>query len=314
MIMSRKIYKYIGPKILEQAMDRDGYVGFKCSYPKDYNDPYELFLSIDSNIEPQLLAFYKDSIGDMPQLPTSCFSKSPIVVPMWAHYGHSSSGLVIEIDEEKLAGYFEDISIEDVRYQDSPDKEIVSSLNHAFGTMKPRHTFFFHKQVKYSAYFSKQSCWSYEQERRIIVSKNDIEDIGGNMIFFVPVDCITALIAGARIKEEYLNKGKEISEAIDSKFYRAFVGKSYTEVFFKDASDKVHIFNGNKVIATDKICKTCSEPLSFDGKDKNMCSWCSITEAHEENAANSNPYRILQHAGILEQHLKGMESIWRGKS
>ena len=142
--MSRKIYKYIGPKILELATARDEFFGLKCSYPKDYNDPYELFLSIDTNLDPQLLAFYKESVGEIPQYPTTCFSKSPVVVPMWAHYGHSSKGFVIEVDEDKLRDYFDDISIEDVDYSDSADEEIASCLTHAFATMKPRHTFFFH--------------------------------------------------------------------------------------------------------------------------------------------------------------------------
>jgi len=312
--MTKKIHKYVGPKILELAMVRDGFVGFKCSYPKDYNDPYELFLSIDTNIEPELLAFYKESVGEIPQYPTSCFSNSPVVVPMWAHYGHSSMGFVIEIDEDKLREYFEDILIEDVAYADSADEEVASSLSHAFGTMKPRHTFFFHKQVMASAYFSKQSCWSYEQERRVVVPQQNIEEINGNMVFFAPAECVTALIAGARIEDKYWQQAEKISDSIGCTLYRGYIGKSYPEIFFRDKNNRVHVFSDGGLIRTDTICKTCSEPLSHSDNESDVCSWCSITEVHEENAAKSNPYRVLQHAGILEEHVKAMESIWRGKS
>jgi len=60
----------MGPEILDLAFSpEDEKVGFKCSLPEDYNDPYELFLSIDRTLDPQLLAFYQESIGEIPQIP-----------------------------------------------------------------------------------------------------------------------------------------------------------------------------------------------------------------------------------------------------
>ncbi len=193
--MSKNLYKYIGPEIFELSTAKLGVIGFKCSYPKDYNDPYELFLSIDTSIDTQLLAFYKESVGEIPQFPTTCFSKSPVVIPMWAHYGHSSKGFVI----------------------------------------------------------------------------------------------------GCRL-------------------YKGYIGKSLPEKYLKDESDEVYLFNGEEIVKTTSICQSCSEPLSTGDTKKRTCSWCSITKAHEINAAQSNPYRVLQHAGILESHLKDMEDIYRGKS
>jgi hypothetical protein len=312
--MSNKLYKYIGPKILEISTAQKGIIGFKCSFPKDYNDPYELFLSIDAGLEPELLAFYKESVGEVPQLPTTCFSKSPVVVPMWAHYGHSSRGFVIEVDEDKLNKYFDDVSIENVTYTDRANEEIASQLMYAFGTCKPRHTFFFHKLVMASAYFSKQSCWNYEQERRVIVPKKYIEDVGENMIFPVPTECISSIIAGARVENEYLDKAKAISNLIGCTLYEGYIGISHPEIYLKDEDSKVCIFDGEAIVKAAKICQTCFEPLYQNDTEKKVCSWCSITEAHEKNAAGSNPYRVLQHAGILESHIKGMEDIFRGKS
>lgn len=311
--MSRKIYKYIGPSILKRATDRDGFIGLKCSYPKDYNDPYELFLSIDVNLEPQLLAYYNDSIGLIPQFPTTCFSNSPVIVPMWAHYGHSSRGFVIEIDEEKLSEKFEDISIGDVKYADSANKEIASFLTNAFGTKKPRHTFFLQKAVMASAYFTKQSCWSYEQERRVLVPQYIIEENDGNMIFFVPADCVTAIIAGAKIDNEYWQIAQQISHSIECELFRGYIGNSYPDMFFRGGNNEIFVFSGERIDRADAVCNVCSEPLTYGSDSIETCNWCSITEAHNEYAAMSNPYRALQQAGILEEHLKSMESIWHKK-
>jgi hypothetical protein len=44
----RMLYKYFSSEVLELVFDRDGFCGVKCSYPQDYNDPYELFLEPDS--------------------------------------------------------------------------------------------------------------------------------------------------------------------------------------------------------------------------------------------------------------------------
>jgi len=63
-----KIYKYFSHEMLEIVFARDEYCGIKCSFPKDYNDPFELFLSIDLSVDSNLLAFYSDVVQDIPQL------------------------------------------------------------------------------------------------------------------------------------------------------------------------------------------------------------------------------------------------------
>jgi hypothetical protein len=87
---------------LDVAFEKEDYCGFKFSFPKDYNDPYELFLTINFEDDPEVIAFYNEIVREIHQLPTTCFSNSPIVTPMWAHYAHNSKGFVIEIDEDKL--------------------------------------------------------------------------------------------------------------------------------------------------------------------------------------------------------------------
>ena len=41
--MSSKIYKYFSAGVLDLVFARPAFCGIKCSLPKDYNDPYELF-------------------------------------------------------------------------------------------------------------------------------------------------------------------------------------------------------------------------------------------------------------------------------
>ena len=129
--MGKKLYKYIAPGTLEKAFTDPSKCGFKFSYPKDYNDPFELFLTINFENDKEIAAFYKEVVIQIPQYPTTCFSKSPTVVPMWAHYAHNSEGFVIEIDEDKLKSIHSDIKIDDVVYRNEPRSEIGSTLQMA---------------------------------------------------------------------------------------------------------------------------------------------------------------------------------------
>ena len=164
----KNIYKYLGPEVIDKIFQSPDKVTFKCSLPKDFNDPYELFLTIDFNEEPDLLAFYADAIGELPQYPTTCFSRSPAVIPMWAHYAQNHEGFVIEVSEEKLSEMLPDVSCADVSYSDVPMRDLSSSLRMAYGTSKMRHTYLLRRGVLYAAYFTKTSCWAYEQERRLV--------------------------------------------------------------------------------------------------------------------------------------------------
>jgi len=97
--MSKFLYKYIGPATLDKVFSELGHFTMKCSLPKNFNDPYELFLTLDFRERPEALAYYADVVGDLPQIPTTCFSRSPDVVPMWAHYAQNLEGFAIELDE-----------------------------------------------------------------------------------------------------------------------------------------------------------------------------------------------------------------------
>lgn len=56
--MSTSIYKYLGSSYLDHVLGSTDRVTLKCSYPKAFNDPYELFLTVDFSDDPEALAFY----------------------------------------------------------------------------------------------------------------------------------------------------------------------------------------------------------------------------------------------------------------
>ena len=149
-------------------------------------DRYELFLTIDFKQEPEVLAFYADAIGELPQLPTTCFSRSPSVIPMWAHYAQNSEGFAIEFDESELATAFPKSGFGDVDYRDAPDDGLSDTLHRAYHIGKPRYVYILHTGVFSAAYYTKATCWNYEQERRMIVGENEIRQAGDLMLVDVP--------------------------------------------------------------------------------------------------------------------------------
>ena len=312
--MSKKIYKYIGPSILNIAFSNSGFIGLKCSYPKDYNDPYELFLTIDQNIKPEILAYYQEVIGKIPQRPTTCFSNLPIVTPMWAHYAHNLSGFVIEIDEEKLKNALNDISIGDIKYKDQIDSSISTTLHHAHGTLKPRHTFFLGKEAYSTAYFTKNILWSYESERRVVVTDDDITIIDDNMILFIPTECVSAIISGTRTSQRMKESCINLCDTLSFEYFEMQIGRSYPTPYFIDKSNTSYMFINGSIVRADLCCETCNEPI-VDKKDRNIdkCPWCAIRESHQFLAARSNPLRMLDRQNRLESYLTTCEEMYKAK-
>ncbi len=304
--MSKKLYKYIGPDILDIAFNREDYCALKCSFPKDYNDPYELFLTIDLNESPDVLAYYNETVSEISQLPTTCFSKSPVVIPMWAHYAHSSRGFIIEIDEENLIKHLDSPSLSDITYQDTAKPELKDTLEMAYRRMKPRDIMHLRNHVHHSAYFTKHSCWEYEQERRLVLSLDDVETINENMVLFVPDDCVTSIITGSHSHADYKEKGKELCNLLGANYYEMKIGKSSSSPFFLDENLNTYIFNEESIMPSDSSCNECNEPID---KEKGLCSWCSISDMDKENAASVNTLRMFSEAGILDKYVKDFNDI-----
>ena len=152
--MMEKIYKYFSGDVLNLVFARKDLCGLKCSFPRDYNDPFELFLGVDLSVSTDLLATYREIVTDLPLRPTTCFSKSPVVAPMWAHYANNHSGFILEFDAERLQKTFENSGFGDVAYKDTPDPIIGEYLARSAVTMKPRHAVWLQQAVHTTAYFS----------------------------------------------------------------------------------------------------------------------------------------------------------------
>jgi len=308
--MSKYIYKYVGPSYLDKVFSCKDHVTLKCSYPKDFNDPYELFLTIDFNERPEILAFYADAVGELPQLPTTCFSRSPAVLPMWAHYAQTLQGFCIEFDEELLAQSFPKSTFGDVDYQDAPNAGLTDMLHRAYGIGKPRYMYFLHKGVFSAAYYTKATCWNYEQERRMILKESETRRLDELILIDVPKECVTGLICGPRASIETLLAVREEANQSGCRYFELKIGKTSPNPFFIDADGDPFIFSGTEIERSDQFCDTCKEPIS---NAEEQCSWCQIDESHEDDAASRNPYRMLAHLGMLESYIESAEAIGRGK-
>jgi hypothetical protein len=306
--MARNLYKYSPPVVLDLMFDRDDFCGIKCSYPKDYNDPYELFLSVDLKGSSDTLATYREVIRELPQYPTTCFSKAPTVPPMWAHYANNHTGFVLEFNADAIGKHFEHVSIRDVTYRDSPDPEIEYFLRRSAVTMKNRHAVWLQKLVLTEAYFSKFTSWQYEEECRLITSEDEIDEVSGNMILFVPTDCISKIIIGKNASKKLVERSAELAKKYGIEWLHSQIGKSNSLPFFTSEDGSTLTYREGEIAAAENTCGNCSEPI--DAEDE-LCPWCRITDEDEYVAARSNPLRVLDHFGMLEDYMRSVEAIER---
>lgn len=304
--VGNKIYKYVGPGYIDKVFCQNELVTLKCSYPKDFNDPYELFLTIDFDEKPEVLAFYADIVGEMPQLPTTCFSLSPSVIPMWAHYANNHQGFAIEFDEDELSRCFPKSGFGDVDYQDEPEEGLTELLYRAYSTLKPRHTYMLRQGIFSAAYYTKASCWSYEKERRMIVADSEVRRIDDLILMDVPKSCVSALVVGPRASSETARAVRDKASQLGCDCLDLKVGRASAVPFFLDSAGNSLLFNGGRIQRAKASCATCKEPIESDLK---YCPWCHIDESHRYKAAIRNPYRLLAHHGMLESYVEEMDAI-----
>lgn len=308
--MSTTLYKYVGPAHLEHVFSGDGAVSLRCSYPKDFNDPYELFLAISFMERPELLAFYEDLIGAIPQLPTTCFSRSPSVTPMWAHYAKELQGFVLALNEEKIAAHFPKSSFGNVDYRNKPDESISDALHRAFAIGKFRYLYLLQKAVFGAAYFTKSKFWSYELERRMVVGTSEARTLGDLLLIDIPNECIDAIIAGPRSSLEIANSLRAHAERIGCGYFQMHIGRSTTTPYFVGNDGTPFVCKSGMLKASTGFCLTCREPIPRRAR---QCSWCQIRESHQRMAAERNTFRMLADRGLLEEYIRGMEEITHGK-
>lgn len=302
------LYKYIGPATLDKVFSKPEHFTMKCSLPKNFNDPYELFLTLDFNEQPDVLAYYADVVGELPQLPTTCFSRSPAVVPMWSHYAQNLEGFAIELDKEGLSEAFPESRFGDVDYMDAPRAGLTSLLHQAFVTQKPRHVHFLRSGVFSSAYYTKTTCWSYENEHRMLIDKKEVREVDGMLFMDAPNSCMTSIIAGPRASTELLEKLRAKATEIGCNFFQLKIGRSSATPYFIGEDDKCYVYKNGALATADHACRQCKEPSAPDVEE---CSWCRIDDSHRQHAARRNPYRMLAHYGLLDSYIEGVTKIDR---
>jgi hypothetical protein len=308
--MDKSIFKYLSPEVARLALTPSGAV-FKCSYPKDFNDPYELFLTINFNERPDALAFYQEVVGDIPQLPTTCFSNSPAITPMWAHYGKNLEGVVVQLNEECLSRHLPESGFGDVDYEDGPSDGLTDLLYRAFVIGKPRYTYLLQQGVFSAAYYTKKKCWEHEQERRMICSDGEVESRDGMMLMHIPKDCITALIVGPRASQETKGFVEDYAKESACDFFVMKIGRSSSEPHFVGSAGDPYLFVDGQISRCASHCAKCKEPSDVSSE---LCSWCAINDHHRESAAATNPYRMLARVGMLDDYVKSMDDITRRHS
>lgn len=311
MTASKSIYKYVSLEHLDKVIGANNKVTLRCSYPKDFNDPYELFLTIDFKERPEVLAFYLEVVGKLPQLPTTCFSRTPSVIPMWAHYAQNLQGFTIEFDEAMLVQSFPESGFGDVDYRDAADDDLTDTLYRAYEIGKPRYLYFLRNEVFSAAYYTKAMCWSYEHERRMIVRESETRRVGDLILMDVPRKCVTALICGSRASGETVRAVRDKASELGCKYFELKIGRSSAVPFFVNSHGEAFIFNSTDIERSSRFCGSCKEPLAVESE---RCSWCQIDDSHKNEAAARNIFRAYDHYGILGDYLAGMDDIKHGRA
>jgi len=296
-----KLYKYLNPQVVDNVFIKDGHIGLKCDFPMNYNDPFELFVTIKSEEvgDSDYIAYFYEILGEIPQLPTTCFSKRPDVVPMWAHYAREHTGITVELDEVAIAELISFGHIEDVTYSESAAEIDLTDVAHAAVTGKPRHTFLIQSRAYKSAYFTKHKYWEYEYERRLVVHMENITENEDLLILFLPHKCVTAIISGSNAGDSEKRKYSKIAETIGCPHYQMKISRASYLPFFVDNLEQAYVFDGAGIKHADNYCGICSEPIS---EFEDSCLWCSLNKDQKVEAASRNPMRMLHRYGLLHNY------------
>lgn len=254
------------------------------------------------------MAFYAECIGELPQLPTTCFSRSPLVIPMWAHYAKNSTGFAVEFDEELLGDHFSDSNFDNVDYRDTPNEALTDMLYRASVIGKGRYVYLLKNWVFSAAYYTKTTCWSYEQERRMVTGENEVRSVGDLLLLDVPKECVRTIICGPQASVETIEKLQAKAIELQCNYFQLKIGRSSALPFLSNLDGKSFIYKDNEIVPSVSCCANCQEPVPSSRKS---CSWCQIDDSHVTAAAQRNPYRLYQSYGLLGSYIAGMDNITR---
>ncbi|WP_370034222.1 DUF2971 domain-containing protein [Qipengyuania mesophila] len=225
---------------------------------------------------------------------------------MWAHYAQNHSGFVVEFDVDKLRDSFPEVGFHDVEYMDEADSSIEQMIARVATTLKPRHAVWLRDAVLARSYFSKHTSWSYENEIRLVASGDEVEDVGGISILFIPLECLASIGVGKNFPDEMVQASQEIADRAGIDWFREVIGKSHPQPYFTNVDGEIFVHNGDGIYGADHKCPSCEEPIAAEAE---LCPWCAITDDDRLLAARSNPFRMLDSVGALDRYMEGIEQI-----
>lgn len=227
---------------------------------------------------------------------------------MWAHYAYNHKGFVIGFSEESILEEFPETNFGNVDYGDGPLYDFSYLVARVLHIGKPRYTYFLQQSVISAAYFTKATCWAYEQERRMVVGDENVIVSGDFMLMNIPGICVSSIICGARATHGTKNRLKELAQRFSADFYELRIGRASAVPYLVDWRGEVHSFIDAKISPSKNFCTSCSEPIE---EEEEECAWCRITDETKRAVAMRNSYRIIDHYGGLEEYIAGMDAISR---
>lgn len=173
---------------------------------------------------------------------------------------------------------------------------------------KPRYVYLLQKGVFSAAYYTKTTCWSYEQERRMVIHESETRRLGEMVLMDVPKNCVTALISVSRASDETIAALRDRAEELGCNYFHQRVGRTSALPYFIDSIENPYVFDGDGIRPSTRYCGSCNEPIPSATDE---CSWCRIDESYRNAAASRNPYRMMAHYGMLESYIEDMNGVGR---
>lgn len=282
------VFKYLAVEGARRVLAQDDSLSLKFGLPKEYNDPYELFLQPSERLDAEeLRAFFDFFFGRVVQTPVLCLSLRPECVPMWAHYAEEGAGIVLGFDEDALAEHFALAYLADVEYSDAPASVDAHLIQWAFTTGKRRHAIRLLAKAHRAAYFRKRQEWQYERERRLVVATDEVPLVNGLLLATLSSTALRCAICGPRTPTDLRLRCELMQAQLGIPLFDFMVGRRSYEPMFRQSDARVVRWSGSDFVEVEQTCATCSEPSDdLDGTAR--CEWCRIgDDAHRAAAKKS---------------------------
>lgn len=301
------LFKYAGPDAAAKIFDREDSLSVRFGLPKRYNDPYELFLEPTPPLEDEEeRAFYDYFLGEVLEAPVACFSHRPDSIVMWAHYGREGTGICLGFDEDLLVDQFPVAYVGDIEYSDGPATVDSGLVSFAFGTGKRRHTLRLLAVAHRAAYFMKRADWRYENERRIIVTPDAVEEYGDALTARITPRALQYIIVGPNVRKPIMRVCMTRARQWNVPILRLRIGARTYNPFFAEGA-QVWAWDRHQFQEIDDACSECGEPstsLDEDGR----CQWCGISKAARRSAPRRSALTLTLRYGID----KGLPFVFEG--